>query len=109
MVNNVLIIANINITISYFVILPPPLMRKADTSIFLFFAELTAIVIISQKFSTKKLNSMYYITNVFDSNTFILQNHKLCSIINMKKEEKTDVKPSASSQNGLRKKSDVMS
>ena len=76
MVNNVLIIANINITISYFVILPPPLMRKADTSIFLFFAELTA---------------MYYITNVFDSNTFILQNHKLCSIINMKKEEKTDV------------------
>ena len=91
MVNNVLIIANINITISYFVILPPPLMRKADTSIFLFFAELTEIVIISQKFSTKKLNSMYYITNVFDSNTFILQNHKLCSIINMKKEEKTDV------------------
>ncbi len=66
-------------------------MRKADTSNFLFFAELTAIVIISQKFSTKKLNSMYYITNVFDSNTFILQNHKLCSIINMKKEEKTDV------------------
>ena len=81
MVNNVLIIANINITISYFVILPPPLMRKADTSNFLFFAELTAIVIISQKFSTKKLNSMYYITNVFDSNTFILQNHNLCSII----------------------------
>ena len=59
MVNNVLIIANINITISYFVILPPPLMRKADTSIFLFFAELTAIVIISQKFFTKKLNFMY--------------------------------------------------
>ena len=28
---------------------------------------------------------------MFDSNTFILQNHKLCSIINMKKEEKTDV------------------
>ena len=24
---------------------------------------------------------------MFDSNTFILQNHKLCSIINMKKEE----------------------
>ena len=44
---------------------------------------------------------MYYITNVFDSNTFILQNHKLCSIINMKKEEKTDVEAvSLFSKNG---------